>query len=91
MVITANNSQDLLSEYARSMSGFYVDRVKGEPRRPVSRVLYPAAPRRKAAGPRAVTIYLAHPRPRGPLDTRAKRDDVTIGVEQPTQGRAGHP
>ena len=38
---------------------------KGEPRRPVSRVLYPAVPRRERRDRGAVTIYLARPRAAG--------------------------
>ena len=60
-------------------------KAKGEPCRPVSRVLYPSREGR------TVTIYLACPMAKSPLNSRAGRDGVTTEVERPTRGRAGHP
>jgi len=37
-----------------------------------------------------VVIYLALPEAVGPPDSRG-RDDISIGVKQPTRGRAGRP
>ena len=52
--------------------------------RPVSRVLF------SSHTGRMVTIYLAQLPAVKPAEVRFWRSDVTVAVEQPTRGRAGH-